>query len=50
MLTIALILKITNPDENFMVCTDACQQGIGGVLTHNRQVIFYEFRKLKENK
>ena len=35
MLTSAPILKIVNPYENFMVCIDACQQGIGGMLTHN---------------
>ena len=27
----------------------ACQQGIGGVLTKNEHVIFYDSRKLKEN-
>ena len=35
MLTSAPVLKIVKPDENFMVCIDACQQGIGGVLTQN---------------
>ena len=50
MLTSALVLKIVNPDENFVVCTNACQQGIGGVLTHNGQVICYQYRKLKEHK
>ena len=35
MLTSAPVLKIVNPDENIMVCTDACQRGISGVLTRN---------------
>ena len=49
MLTSASVLKIVNPNENFVVYTDACQQGIGGVLTQNGQVICYESRKLKEH-
>ena len=49
MLTSALVLKIVNPDENFMVCIGACQHGIGGVLTQYGLVIFYESRKLKEH-
>ena len=50
MLTSALVLKIVNPYENFMVCTNACQQSIGDVLTHNGQVICYKSRNLKEHK
>ena len=50
MLPSALVLKIANPDENFVLCIDACHQGISGVLTHNGQVICYESRKLKEHK
>ena len=30
--------------------TDGCQQGIGGVLTQNGHVIYYESRKLKEHR
>ena len=33
LLTSAPVLKIIRPNENFVVCTDACKQGIGGVLT-----------------
>ena len=50
MLISASVLKIVNPDENFVVCIDGCQQCIGGVLTQNGHVIFYESRKLKEHK
>ena len=32
-----------------MVCTDACKEGIGGILTQNGHVIFYESRNLKEH-
>jgi hypothetical protein len=49
LLTSAPILKIADPDENFVVCTNACKEGLGGVLTHNGHVIGYESRKLKEH-
>ena len=26
------ILKIADPDKEFVVCTDACREGLGGVL------------------
>jgi hypothetical protein len=48
-LTSAPILKITYPNENFVVCTNACKEGIGGVLTQNGYVISYESRKIKEH-
>ena len=32
MITIAHVLKITDPGGNFVVCIDACKQGVGGVL------------------
>jgi hypothetical protein len=47
--TSALVLKIVDPNESFLVCTDACKDGIGGVLTQNGHVIGYESRKLKEH-
>ena len=28
----APILKIVDPDKDFVVCTDACREGLGGVL------------------
>jgi hypothetical protein len=49
LLTSAPILKIADPDEEFVVCTDACKEGLGGVLSQNGLVICFESRKLKEN-
>jgi hypothetical protein len=49
LLTSAPILKIVDPNENFVVCTDACKEGLGGVLTQNGHVISYESKKLKEH-
>ena len=48
-LTSALVIKIANPKGNFVVCTDACKQGIGEVLMQDGHVICYEYRKLKEH-
>jgi hypothetical protein len=33
LLTSAPILKIVDPNEIFLVCTDACKEGISGFLT-----------------
>jgi ribonuclease HI len=49
LLTSAPILRITDPNEDFVVCTDACKEGLGGVLSQNGFVICYESRKLKEH-
>ena len=43
------ILRIANPDEDFIVCTDACNEGLGGILSQNGFVTCYESRKLKEH-
>jgi hypothetical protein len=43
------IIRIADPNENFIVCTDACKEGLGGVLSQNGYVVCYESRKLKEN-
>ena len=32
LLTSAPIMKIVKPENDFVVCTDACKQGLGGVL------------------
>jgi hypothetical protein len=48
LLTSAHILKIVDPIERFLVCTDACKEGLCGVLTQNGHAIDYESRKLKE--
>ena len=46
MLTSAPILKIADPNEDFVVSIDACMEGIGGILTQNGHVTCYESRKL----
>ena len=47
LLTSAPILRIAHPNKEFVVCTDACNDGLGGVLTQEGHVIAYESRKLK---
>jgi hypothetical protein len=49
LLTSAPILRIVDPNEDSMVCTDACKEGLGGVLSQNGFVICFESRKLKEH-
>jgi hypothetical protein len=49
LLTHALVLKIANLEANFLVCTDACKEGLRGVLMHEGSVICYESRKLNEH-
>ena len=47
LLTIAPILRIDDHNKDFTVCIDACNDGLGGVLTQEGHVIAYESRKLK---
>ena len=47
LLTSAPILRIDDPNKDFVVCTDACNDGLGRVLTQEEHVIAYESRKLK---
>jgi hypothetical protein len=42
-------VKIAYLDEYFVVCTDACKEGLDGVLSKQYHVVCYEFGKLKEN-
>jgi hypothetical protein len=49
LLTSAPVLKIVDPNESFVVCTNTCKEGLGGVLVQNGHVIGYESRKLKEH-
>lgn len=49
LLTTAPILKITDPYGEFVVCTNVCKEGVGGVLLQNDHVVCYESRKLKEH-
>jgi hypothetical protein len=48
-LTSAPISKIENTIKYFVVCTDACKEGIGGVLSQRDHVVCYESKKLKEH-
>ena len=50
MLTSAPLLKIVDPNEDFVACTKACNEGISGILTQNGRVILYEYGKIKEHK
>ena len=47
LLTTAPILRIADPNKDFVVCTYACNDGLAGVLTQDGHVIAYESRKLK---
>ena len=49
LLTSAPILRITDLEEDFIVCIDACNEGLGGFLSQNGFVICYESRKLKDH-
>ena len=49
LLTNAPILKVADPEKDFVVCTDACGEGLGGFLMQDNHVICYESRKLKEH-
>jgi hypothetical protein len=43
------MLKIANPNESFLVCTNACKEGFGGFLMKNGHVIGYESKNIKEH-
>jgi hypothetical protein len=48
LLTSAPILKIVDPNESFVVCTNSWKERLGGVLTQNGNVIGYAYqRKIK---
>jgi len=46
----AQILKIVDPDKEFVVCTNACKRGLGGVFLQEGPMVRYESRKLNEHK
>ena len=50
LLTSAPVLKVADLEKDFVVCTDACRQGLGGVLMQDNHVICYESRKLDHEK
>jgi hypothetical protein len=43
------VLKITDPNKDFLVCTDSYKEGLRGVLMDEGHVIFYESIKLNEH-
>jgi hypothetical protein len=49
LLTHALVLKIADPDDDFLVCIDACKEGLRGVLVQEGRVICYTSQKLNEH-
>jgi len=49
LLTNALVLKISYPNKDFLVCIDACKEGLRGVLMKEGHVIFFESKKLNEH-
>jgi hypothetical protein len=49
LLTHAPMLKIADPDNDFLMCTDACKEGFRGVIMKEGHVIFHESRKLNEH-
>jgi hypothetical protein len=49
LLTTAPILKIVDPNESFVVCTNACKEGLGGFLTQNGHAIGYDSINIKEH-
>eukprot|EP00253_Pinus_taeda_P014588 PITA_14588 len=49
LLTTTPILCIADPNKDYVVCTDASKEGLGGVLMQEGKVIAYESRKLKEH-
>ena len=49
LLTGAHVLKITDPKKDFVVCMDACIEGLDGVIMKEGFVIFYESKNLKEH-
>ena len=46
----APILKIADPEKDFVVCINACNQGLGGVLMQDNHVVCCESIKLKDHK
>jgi hypothetical protein len=47
--TNAPVLKIADPEKIFLVYTDSCKEGLGGVLVQEGHVVYYESRKLNEH-
>lgn len=47
LLTTTPVLSVEDLNKEFEVCTDACKEGVGAILSQERKVIAYESRKLK---
>jgi hypothetical protein len=43
------VLKIVDPENDFLMCTDACKEGLRGVLMQGGSVVCYESKKLNEH-
>jgi hypothetical protein len=43
------MMKIIDPENDFFMCTDACKEGLGGVLMQGGSVVCYESQKLNEH-
>ena len=43
------MLNIVDPDNDFLVCIDACKEGLRGALMQYVHVICFESRKLNEH-
>jgi hypothetical protein len=39
-----VVLKIADPNKDFLVCTNACKEGLKGFLMQEGHVIFYEYK------
>jgi len=50
LLMTAPVLWIADPNGDFVICTDASKEGLGGVLLQNDHAIYYESKKLKDHK
>jgi hypothetical protein len=49
LLTHALVLKIVDPENDFLMCTDSYKEGLEGILMQEGSVVCYEFQKLNEH-
>ena len=49
LLTTTPILRVPDMDADFLVCTDASKEGLGGVLMQDERVIAYISRKLRRH-
>jgi hypothetical protein len=49
LLSHAPVLKIVDLEVDFLMCTDACKEGLRGVLMQGGSVVCYESRKLNEH-